>query len=181
MTAPVDRETCRQLRISQIMPYSGDTLVKSLLLTLVSLVLIGFSPASALQAHENDTAHPLEIADVWARKTRRTMSAAVYLSIHNATGKPDTLLSAQTERAAMATLHLSGEQDGVMRMEMQDSVPIPAGETVLFEPGGLHIMLMQLTEPLEEGSVFPLTLAFEQAGEVTVYVDVTGLAGRAGH
>lgn len=138
-------------------------------------------PAAAT-AHDQQDGHALEISDVWARKTRRTTSAAVYMRIHNATDRPDMILEATTPRASMTTLHMSSEMDGIMRMEMQDTVALPAGETVSFEPGGLHIMLMGLDQPLKEGDVFPITLTLQQAGDITVYVEVTGLSGpSAGH
>lgn len=148
--------------------------MKSLILSLVSLTMIW---SASTIAHETAQEHTLEISDVWARKTRRTTSAAVYLNIHNATDHADVLLSAETPMARMTSLHMSFEEDGIMRMEMQDSVALPVGGTAQFEPGGMHIMLVGLSEPLQEGSVFPLTLTFEQAGDVTVYVEVTGLAG----
>lgn len=145
----------------------------ALLFLLSSLFLV--SPPS--WSHETASDHALEIADVWTRKTRRTTSAAVYLKVHNATDAPDTITGVSSPIANMATLHLSQEVDGVMQMNMQDSITVPVGETVSFEPGGLHIMLMGLSNPLTEGDVFPVTLSFEKAGDVTVHVDVTGLSG----
>lgn len=130
--------------------------------------------------HETASDHALEISDVWTRKTRRTTSAAVYMKVHNATEAPDTITAVSSPIANMATLHLSQEVDGIMQMNMQDSITVPVGETVSFEPGGLHIMLMGLSKPLAEGDVFPVTLSFEKAGDVTVYVDVTGLSGPTG-
>lgn len=148
--------------------------MKSFFAVLMSIVVL---MPGAVIAHEPQDGHALEISDVWARKTRRTTSAAVYMRIHNATDKPDAILEAATPRASMTTLHMSSETDGIMRMEMQDTVALPAGETIAFEPGGLHIMLMGLDQPLEEGDVFPITLTLERAGDVTVYVEVTGLSG----
>lgn len=63
--------------------------------------------------------------------------------------------------------------DGAMTMrELTDGLELPAGETIALEPGGYHIMLLDLVEPLVEGDSFELTLSFETAGEVTVTVDV---------
>ena len=68
---------------------------------------------------------------------------------------------------------MSGDMgDGAMTMQEVESIPLPAGETVKLEPGGYHIMLLDLAEPLEEGMEFELTLTFEQAGELTVTVTV---------
>lgn len=148
--------------------------MKAALLFLLSSLFLVSTPS---WSHETASDHTLEISDVWTRKTRRTTSAAVYLKVHNATDTPDTITAVSSPIANMATLHLSQEVDGVMRMDMQDSIAVPVGATVSFEPGGLHIMLMGLSNPLAEGDVFPVTMSFEKAGDVTVYVDVMGLSG----
>ena len=56
--------------------------------------------------------------------------------------------------------------------ELPDGLPIPAGQTVTLAPGGYHLMFMQLTGPLVEGSTLPVTLQFEKAGAVEVMLDV---------
>lgn len=141
--------------------------------------MILLTPASLhAVAHEKGPHDGLEISKAWARKTgSRTASAAVYLEIKNASDEAETLLGVSSARAAMATIHRSFEQDGIMRMEMQDEQEIAPGSTVTFAPGSIHIMLMRLDQPLVEGQVFPVTLTFEHAGDVVVYVDVTGIAG----
>lgn len=57
-------------------------------------------------------------------------------------------------------------------MEPVPRLDIPAGSSVTFEAGGLHVMLTDLTEDIEEGDTVPLTLTFEEAGAVAVTVDV---------
>jgi len=63
-----------------------------------------------------------------------------------------------------------------MEMRPVESIPVPAGETVELEPGGLHIMLLDLAKPLEVGDTFDLTVTFEQAGEQVVSVEVKDAA-----
>lgn len=62
--------------------------------------------------------------------------------------------------------------DGTMSMQPVDGIEVPAGEEVVLEPGGFHIMLLELAEPLAEGEAFDLTLTFAEAGEQTVTVEV---------
>jgi copper(I)-binding protein len=62
--------------------------------------------------------------------------------------------------------------DPMMTMREVASVPVPAGGTVKFEPGGYHVMLIDLASPLKEGQTFEATLTFAQAGKVTVTVTV---------
>lgn len=66
---------------------------------------------------------------------------------------------------------MAGMAEG-MTMQPVSAIDVPAGETVVLEPGGYHVMLLELVEPLEEGQTFDLTLVFEEAGEVTVPVEV---------
>jgi copper(I)-binding protein len=56
----------------------------------------------------------------------------------------------------------------MMGMREVDSIELPAGEEVSLEPGGFHIMLLELEQPIAEGDTIPVTLTFENAGEVEV-------------
>jgi copper(I)-binding protein len=61
---------------------------------------------------------------------------------------------------------------GMMEMRPVDRVEVPAGETVTLEPGGYHIMLLELAAPLEAGTTLEVTLTFEEGGEQVVTADV---------
>lgn len=61
---------------------------------------------------------------------------------------------------------------GNMTMQEVDSIDLPAGEAVVFEPGGYHVMLLGLASPLEVGDTFDLTLMFESGASETVTVEV---------
>ncbi|MCP3910723.1 MAG: copper chaperone PCu(A)C [Actinomycetia bacterium] len=67
-----------------------------------------------------------------------------------------------------------GDMDmgGAMTMQEVASIPVAAGETVAFQPGGLHVMMLGLVEPLEVGDEFDITLTFANAGDVVVTVEV---------
>jgi copper(I)-binding protein len=69
-----------------------------------------------------------------------------------------------------------------MKMRPLAAMDIPAGQTVTPRPGGMHIMLLGLTQPLREGQSFPLTLSFEHAGplQVTVEIERAGAMGPEG-
>jgi copper(I)-binding protein len=82
--------------------------------------------------------------------------------------------------AERATLHRSFEQDGQAGMEHVDALAITPGTPVTLEPGGLHVMLMELKSPLVEGRHFPMTLHFERAGEIRVDVHVEPLGAVTG-
>ena len=66
-------------------------------------------------------------------------------------------------------------EDGMGAMRMQEltaGLPLTGGETVTFEPGGYHVMLIDLAEPLEVGDEVELTLEFADAGDTTLTVEV---------
>jgi copper(I)-binding protein len=103
----------------------------------------------------------------------QTGNGVVYLTITNDGDADDALLGGATDRAQRVEVHQMTVENQVARMQPVDGpLPIPAGETVSLEPGGLHMMLVNLTDDNVVGDVFELTLEFEQAGEVTIEVPV---------
>ncbi len=100
----------------------------------------------------------------------------VFLDIHNAGNQERTLISVHSS-AGVAELHSMSKDDGIMRMRPIKSVKIPAGETVSFRSGEMHIMLTQLKAPLKEGEHITLSLGFDNgemvAAEIPVSVSAT--------
>lgn len=117
-----------------------------------------------------------QVQQPWARASAgNAANGAAYLTIANP-GTPDRLVAASTPAAHMAQLHTHVMDNGVMRMrEAEGGIPLPQRATTL-RPGGLHVMLMGLTQPLREGESFPLTLRFASGAETTVQVPVLGAA-----
>ena len=64
------------------------------------------------------------------------------------------------------------DMSGAMTMQHVMTIDVPAGEAVDFEPGGLHVMLFDLPDPLELGETFDLTLEVDGADPITVEVEV---------
>jgi copper(I)-binding protein len=62
--------------------------------------------------------------------------------------------------------------DGAMMMQPIESIDVPAGGSASLEPGGIHIMLLELAEPLEAGTSFDLTLILDDGEEHQVSVEV---------
>ena len=115
----------------------------------------------------------MSVEDVWARPGFQGDNSAIYLTIRNPGDRADQLISAQSEAAGATEMHLSKmDSAGIMTMERQDHVPIPANDAVEFSPGGLHIMLVNLSQDLSIGDRFPITLEFEKAGDISVEVEV---------
>lgn len=100
------------------------------------------------------------------------VNSAAYLTIMNHGGAPERLVGAETPRASRVEIHESVLTDDVMRMRELDGVDIPAGGSVELAPGGIHIMLMGLTQPLVEGEDVELTLRFQRSGDLAVTAPV---------
>jgi copper(I)-binding protein len=123
------------------------------------------------------------VRDAWARATPPGAAvAAAYLTIVGGAA-PDRLVSVRTEVAAMAQVHEVTESGGMTRMREAGEVEIPAGAVVVLAPQGLHLMLMNLRQPLVAGEHFKVTLEFAHAGprEVDVAVVEPGQSLPAAH
>lgn len=128
-------------------------------------------PADA--ADENGGGTTLEITEATIPVPPTPTMAALYLHIRNGTGTDDALVGVEIDGAGGADLHRSEiTDDGLSRMVDLDEVPVPAGETVVFEPGGLHVMIDD-PPALEVGDTVTVTLTFRDGGEQTVDARVT--------
>jgi periplasmic copper chaperone A len=115
------------------------------------------------------------VHEAWARASAgAATTGAAYVTLMGGT-QPDTLVGVSTPIAANAEPHETIDDNGVMKMRPVAAVPIPAHETVTFAPGGTHIMLMGLKQPLTAGQSFLLTLTFAHSAPVTVDVKIRGL------
>ncbi len=98
--------------------------------------------------------------------------AAVYLRIHNAGTAEDRLLRLSTPVADRVQVHETQHEQSMVRMREVAFVDVPANASVEATPGGLHIMLLGLTRPLQNGDRFPLTLVFAHSGTLVANVSV---------
>lgn len=118
-----------------------------------------------------------QVDDAWVRATVAGQpSSGAFMTL-----KADTdskLLSVESPVAKMVQIHQSSMKDDVMSMQQVESVALPAGKAVSFDPHGYHIMLMNLTGQIKAGDTVPLTLTVENAkGEKeTISVQATARA-----
>lgn len=126
------------------------------------------------------------VRDAWARamplmsemSTRKAATnSAMYLVLDNRGPEADRLLGGAASVARAVELHESRIEDGVMRMRPVEGVDLQPGETVTLQPGGLHLMLVDLRQPLEAGDSVRLTLRFLHADPLEVSAEVRGPGG----
>jgi len=136
---------------------------------LLAAGVLGAAPAVAHQ-YELGT---LVIGHPWSRPTAPGMPMGVaYLSITNNGKTADALVAASSPAAARVEFHKTTLADGMARMRPLTEIAIAPGATVKVEPGGIHLMLVDLKAPLEPGKSVSLVLEFRVAGKITVELSV---------
>lgn len=131
-------------------------------------------------AHEYKVGE-LHIGHPYARSTPPGAKVGgAYLSIDNKGKVADKLVRASSPRAGSVELHTMSMEGNVMRMRQVLAIEVAPGATVKLAPGGLHVMLQELKQPLKKGEKFPLTLVFERSGEVKVDIVVEDAPVNAG-
>jgi copper(I)-binding protein len=98
--------------------------------------------------------------------------AALYLTIRNGGTEDDTLVAVQTVSAGRAEIHDQMRDGDMVHMRPRAHVVVPADDTVVFVPGGLHVMLMELTEPVAAGDTIVVDFRFTRGGTHTARVPV---------
>jgi copper(I)-binding protein len=116
-------------------------------------------------------AQSVKVANAWARATVPGQNTgAAYFEI---TSSVDAVLTAAGSPAAARTvLHTMSMEGGVMRMRPLERVELPAGKTVKLAPGGMHLMLEELRQPLKAGDRLPLVLSVQPSGMSLITVNV---------
>jgi copper(I)-binding protein len=151
----------------------------------ITVILSAVAGSAALFAAAAGTPPGLSVTDAWARATPPgTAVAAVYLVIDNTGGEVDRLLAVSTDRAGSAEVHTIIHEGDLAMMRRVDPLHVGAGERIVFEPGGTHVMLMELKSPLAEGQSLTLVMNFERAGVRRVEARVlaaTSIPQAAGH
>lgn len=148
---------------------------RTALACLFSLIAISGTTASAADAG-------VTVTDPVARAMPAVApTSAIFLTLHNGSDRDRALVGAASPAARAVELHNHVMLDGVMAMRRVAKVDIPAGQTVQFQPGGLHIMLIGLNHALEDGSSIALTLEFADGEQQQLTVPVGQPGGGMGH
>ncbi|GAB4574095.1 MAG: hypothetical protein Kow0077_18920 [Anaerolineae bacterium] len=99
--------------------------------------------------------------------------SAAYLTLTNSGGAADRLVGAETDAATVVEIHTVEMDNGVMRMRpVADGIEVPAGGSISLEPGGYHLMLIDLTRDLVAGETIALTLHFASGKTLQVEAEV---------
>ncbi len=116
----------------------------------------------------------IKVEDAWARPVSAVGdNGAIYLRLVNTGNEADALLGGESTVAKAVELHETMEMQGdVMSMGPVSSVEVPARGEVELKPGGIHLMLVELKQPLAVGDKVSITLRLEKSGEMPLDVEV---------
>jgi copper(I)-binding protein len=103
---------------------------------------------------------------------------AVYFTVHNGTASPATLESVEVEGAKMAMLHETRMVGGHSEMQAMPDPAVPAGGDLVLQPGGRHVMAMDVDDSLKPGGTTTVTLSFAGGAKTTLPAEILA-AGNA--
>ncbi|MEM4409913.1 MAG: copper chaperone PCu(A)C [Candidatus Caldarchaeum sp.] len=124
-------------------------------------------------------ASKIEVKDAWVGEVPPVSKvAAAYFELENKGNEDDMLVGAASDMSEFIEIHETVvDKQGVAQMKKIDSIKIPARQEVEFKPGGYHLMLINLKNPIKKGDTVSLELHFEKAGVVRVNATVRGGGG----
>lgn len=125
----------------------------------------------------------VEISNYWVKSSEMSTiggMTAVYGTITNNTNEDVVLVGGSTDVAGIVEVHEMSMVGGEIKMqEINGGLLIPAGQAVVLEPGGNHLMLMMLTSDVLAGSSIAVLFDFEGAQDITL-TDVIGKPAEGG-
>lgn len=131
-------------------------------------------PAAEASAHVGLMAH-----EPWSRPLAPGATvAAGYMHLMNHTTAPETLVAARAEGVGRVEIHDMAEVDGVMQMRpVEGGVAVAVDGMAAFQPGGKHLMFMDVSRTWAEGETVPVTLVFASGREAVVDFAITASKG----
>jgi copper(I)-binding protein len=118
-------------------------------------------------------AQSIEIKDAYVRGLPPTQrNTAAFFTVLNTSDKPVVLMAGRSDAAERLEIHSHQHRNGMMSMREQTSVSIAAGESLVFESGGYHLMLINLTRAVRDGDQLSFSLTTYDGEEITVLAPV---------
>lgn len=136
-------------------------------------LLAGLFPVAALAA--------VSASDAWVREVPPSSPvAAAFVTLVNTGPGPVRVTAIESPLADKVHWHDMSSSDGMMRMQVRSRIILPAGGRVSLQPGGSHLMLLGVKQPLPVGARVPLTFRLEGQAPVTVTAVVRRSEGDEG-
>lgn len=151
------RRTDIQPRSTNIQPRNGNNQPKSINIQ---------HPSTNIQPQSSNMRPSIEILDAWVRPATKGGNTALFMKVVNTSNTPDELISAHSDVSTHVEFHTHEDDNGVMRMKKIGCMPIPPHGNIDLKQGGEHVMLMNISRPLEEGHFINVTLNFKNSPAV---------------
>lgn len=129
---------------------------------LIAAALAMSAPPAGLAASR------IEVVQPWSRPAVSGTTGIGYMILANHGAAVDTLDKVESPIAARVEMHSSSMAGGVMSMQQQHRVAVPAGGRTTFGPGAYHLMFIGLTRTLKPGDEAPATLTFTSGAKLKV-------------
>ena len=144
--------------------------MKKWLIATLMFSMLGLAQAGG---HMAQGKHPIQVHQPFVRLMPPTQpNTGAFMVLEN-TGKQDlALVRAESEVSRVVEVHDHIMDGGVMRMREIEKIDIPAGQRTELKPGGLHVMLIGLHQPLQEGQMVPITLIFNDGSRQAISAPV---------
>ena len=110
----------------------------------------------------------LEVGQAWSRPAVAGTNGVGYMTLVNAGKSADALVKVESSLAARVEMHSSTMTGGVMSMQAEPRVAVPAGGKAVFGPGSYHLMLIGLTKTTKSGDQIPAILTFASGAKLKV-------------
>ena len=157
--------------------HTDRTAIAAFFVMFALLALAAVLAAPAAQAARST----LTVTGAWSRPAVAGTTGVGYMTLANHGRAAVALVSIASPLASRVEIHLSSMAGGVMSMERQDKVAVPAGGHVVFGPGAYHLMLIGLTSTLKPGDRAPATLTFASGAHLKVgFIVSSGVGPPAG-
>ena len=132
----------------------------------------------ALMAVSTSAWAEIQATQAWSRFTAPSVpTGVVFMQLNNTGSQADALVSVSSPVAKKAEIHNHINDKGVMRMRQVAKIDVPAGKSVTLQPGGFHVMLMGLKQPLKLNDTFPVTLKYQSGRTQKITATVNNGSG----
>jgi copper(I)-binding protein len=131
---------------------------------LLPILLLIFSPIALAE---------LDIRDPWIKNLPSSVPVrAGYMTIHNPQSRAVSIVSLRSNAFTSIEIHQTIEQDGMMSMEQVPSLKIESNSSVQLAPGGLHLMMMNPSEPTQPGDQLEIVFVLDDGSEQRIEMRV---------
>ena len=145
-----------------------------------SFLAMGLASALSLNPAQaaGSAADAVEPADAYVRAVPPvSQTSAAFMTLKNSGAEDYALVGASSPAAQIVELHthIKGE-NGMHQMREVERIDVPAGGQTALQPGGFHVMLINLNGPLEPGNSVELTLVYDDGSEETLTAPIKSVA-----